>query len=127
MGEYETSEERDYIRTVWATVRLMSFWLEELLSHFMCDIIDVQHRNLLSQLDVRSEEGGLKRSGSAATSLRGSMKVADVRSEHGGEKRTRAGSPASTYAAETVRSKVPPTPNRHTAHIDFLSLRFVVL
>lgn len=103
---------------MWSTLKLVLFFLEELLSHYMIDIIDVQHRALLEQLDPNSEEG-MKRSGSVPASLRGSTR-ADARTERRG---TRAGSPASTYAPETVRSRVPPTPNKTTAHLDFLSLR----
>jgi len=105
-------------RTVWSTLKLMLFFLEELLSHYMLDIIEVQHRALLEQLDPASKEG-MKRSGSVPASLRGSTR-ADTRTEGKG---TMPGSPASTYAPDTVRSRVPPTPNKTTAHLDFLSLR----
>lgn len=124
--DHETIEEREYVRTTWATVKLILFWLDEVLNHFMGDIIDVQHRNLLSQLDPTGKgDEGMKRSGSMGASVRGSTRHLDVKSDHGrpGERGTRAGSPASTYAAETVKSKVPPVVNTHTAHMDFLSLR----
>lgn len=115
---HRNTSQRELEKTVWSTLKLVLFFLEELLSHYMIDIIDVQHRALLEQLDPNSEEG-MKRSGSVPASLRGSTR-ADARTERRG---TRAGSPASTYAPETVRSRVPPTPNKTTAHLDFLSLR----
>ena len=117
LNRQSRSPERALERSVWTTTRLILFFLEEILAHFMIDIIDVQHRTLLEQLD-RPEEG-VKRSGSVAASLRGSTRW-EAKTDAG---KTRPGSPASTYAAETVRSKVPPTPNRHTAHLDFLTLR----
>ncbi|TXT13347.1 hypothetical protein VHUM_00714 [Vanrija humicola] len=37
-------------RTAWATVRAMLFFLDQLLGHFMTDIVGTQHRRLLEQL-----------------------------------------------------------------------------
>ena len=120
LNKQSSSPERVLERSVWSTVRLMLFFLEEMIAHFMIDIIDVQHRTLLEQLDYSPPETGVKRSGSIAASLRGSTKWDAGKTDAG---KTRPGSPASTYAAETVRSRIPPTPNHHTAHLDFLTLR----
>ena len=127
-------------REVWAILNLGLFFLEELISHFMVDIIDVQHRTLLSQLESTDDNQSMKRSGSIAASLRGSNIQKSQSKEYlssrhsvgfessavietGSERRfERQGSPASTYAAETVRSRIPPT-NKHTVHLDFLTLR----
>lgn len=111
LNRQSKSPERALERSVWSTIRLMLFFLEQILAHYMIDIIDVQHRTLLEQLDSTPE---VKRTGSVAASLRASTWDADA-------------SPASTYAAETVRSRIPPTPNRHTEHLDFLTLRQVFM
>jgi gamma-tubulin complex component 4 len=125
----------DLQRDVWALTKLILFFFEELLGHFMTDIIDVQHKTLLAELDPPScGDPVIRRSGSVATSLRGSTRLyksqsRDLPSGQGqtpdAKTATRPDSPASTYAPETVRSRIPPTPNRHTAHLDFLTLRCV--
>lgn len=131
-----TKEERSLEGDVWATMKLSLFWLDELLSHFMTDIIDIQHRALLSQLEGPEYEPTVRRSGSIATSLRGSrlqksqsrehLSAQGLSASHASERGgMRPASPASTYAPETVRSRIPPIPNKHTAHLDFLTLRWV--
>ncbi|AFR95456.2 hypothetical protein C343_03557 [Cryptococcus neoformans C23] len=129
-------------RAAWGTIRLMLFFIDQLQSHFMTDIIDVQHKRLLEQLGLETVlsapalGGSLRRS-----SLRGSISVRQtptatkVRTAistpatESGERR-RAASPFSdTYSVpcdgQTLRSnRVPPTPNKaQSVYLDFLTLR----
>jgi len=118
----EAGARKSLARSAWGTVRAMLFFLDQILSHFMMDIIDVQHRRLLEQLE------GVGSSLAASTSLpnswRGSIRpVSTVRDMH------RPGSPASPtlggFDTQTVRSRAPPTPSKtQTTFLDFLTLRY---
>ena len=122
------SKATELARSTWGILRLMLFFFDELLGHFMTDIVDVQHRSLLDMLDPPTGAGigadGLPRSSSMSASLRSSTRFprsGSVRT-FGGYESVRASSPGST-AQESTRHQVPPVPNQHTAYLDFLSLR----
>lgn len=143
-----TQSERDarqrLARTTWGIVRAMLFFLDQLLGHFLVDIIDVQHRRLLSSLDdinVQAKSGGSM--SSRPGSIRGSMARAGSPGStlNGRSTRLSAASPRvrqvespveSTHGGfdtQTVRSKAPPPTSARTQHanfLDFLSLRYAV-
>ncbi|KAL1408211.1 hypothetical protein Q8F55_005016 [Vanrija albida] len=85
-------------RTAWATVRAMLFFLDQLLGHFMTDIVGTQHRRLLEQLARASPDAPAQtpqRPGSAA-----------------------AGRPVTPFARPRSAS-----PARGAQYLDFLTLR----
>ncbi|WVR08191.1 hypothetical protein IAU60_005237 [Kwoniella sp. DSM 27419] len=125
-------------RLAWGTLRLMAWWLDQMIGHFMDDIIDVQHKRLLEQLELVDMETGGKDGLASSTrgSLRGSLgpSVTSSRSRAGtGYSPSLAGgrpqSPLSethTWADGTAgrSNKAPPTPSKSTAsYLDFLTLR----
>lgn len=132
-------------RAAWGTIRLMLFFIDQLQSHFMTDIIDVQHKRLLEQLGLETVLSAPALGGSLrGSSLRGSISVRQtptatkVRTAistpvtESGERR-RAASPFSdTYSVpcdgQTLRSnRAPPTPNKaQSVYLDFLTLRSVI-
>ena len=130
----EMGARQSLARTAWGAVRAMLFFLDQLQSHFMVDIIAVQHKRLLAELDGVN----VRQSESEAGSLRGST-ATRPQSPIGTGRPTptlyassvvggRPASPASTHGwdNQTVRSKAPPTPGRPQAHyLDFLTLRSV--
>ena len=111
-------------RSAWGTVRVMLFFLDQLQSHFMVDIIDVQHRRLVDQLD------GLGSPPTASTlvsnSVRGSMRPpCDV----GNGNPPGSPVPSSHHAADvqSTRSRAPPAPGKSVVtFLDFLTLRYVL-
>lgn len=121
------------VKVTWSTAHVMLFLFDQLLGHFTIDIIDVQHRRLVEDLDIvgMTEERRLTRSESGispSASMRGFMRQKtslsrlDSRSQLGKE----PDSPTSDgFETQTVRSKVaPPTPRRTQAtFLDFLTLR----
>ncbi|WVF68561.1 hypothetical protein IAT40_003330 [Kwoniella sp. CBS 6097] len=86
-------------RNAWGTVRIMGWWLDQMIGHFMDDIIHVQHRRLLEQLELVDMESVLAKSGkdhlggSVRGSLRGSIR----------ENRTRTTSPAPIATRDSTR------------------------
>ncbi|WVQ79289.1 hypothetical protein IAT38_001385 [Cryptococcus sp. DSM 104549] len=128
-------------RSAWGTVRLMLFFIDQLQSHFMTDIIDVQHKRLLEQLELGDAPGGSSAglAGSTRGSLRGSISVRSPANTNAGTRYAastiggndrRAGSPFSDTQgglldSQTVRSnRAPPTPSKgQNAYLDFLTLR----
>lgn len=86
-------------RTAWATVRAMLFFLDQLLGHFMTDIVGTQHRRLLEQLANASPDAR------AATPQRPSSAAAR---------------PGSVTPFSRPRSA---SPARGAQHLDFLTLR----
>ncbi|WVQ96101.1 hypothetical protein IAU59_003203 [Kwoniella sp. CBS 9459] len=77
----ERDDRKQLARNAWGTVRIMGWWLDQMIGHFMDDIIDVQHRRLLEQLELVDVDSGLSRSGkdhlgggSVRGSLRGSVR-----------------------------------------------------
>lgn len=138
----EVEARRRLGRAAWGTIRLMLFFIDQLQSHFMTDIIDVQHKRLLEQLGLETVLPAPVLGGSLrGSSLRGSISVRQTPTAtkirtaiptpvtESGERRE-AGSPFSdTYSmpcdGQTLRSnRVPPTPNKaQGVYLDFLTLR----
>ncbi|WWC92945.1 uncharacterized protein L201_007908 [Kwoniella dendrophila CBS 6074] len=52
----DDKENSGLIRSTWSLIRMMNWFINELLNHFM-DIIDVQHNHLLKQLNIESKNG----------------------------------------------------------------------
>lgn len=144
-GERIDEAGRVLSKAVWSTARTMLFFLDQLLGHFMIDIIDVQHQRLLNDLDVvgLAEAGDLAKSRSdagtspAASTRRGQSvrprssipRFDPVSKSLAASARSEAGSPTSDgYDAQSVRSKArPPTPRQTQAtFLDYLSLRSVI-
>ncbi|ORY34876.1 Spc98 family-domain-containing protein [Naematelia encephala] len=138
--KWTNTAERDY-RAAWGSVRIMLFFLDELLSHFLLDVIDVQHRRLLEELQgagapSRGGTGGTPKGSLTSSIQQGS--VTTTRQGGGGGitpapsifNGHRAGSPAPSeethggFDTATVRSQAPPVPDK-AAHnyLDFLALR----
>ncbi|WWD20163.1 hypothetical protein CI109_104639 [Kwoniella shandongensis] len=138
-AEGEVKARKNLARSSWGTVRAMLFFLDQLQSHFMTDIIDVQHRRLLEQLELVEgvSSGASVLGGSTRGSLKGSVRQTDTQTREGttyapslaGERTS--GSPFSESHAgfgmdsQTVRSsRVPPTPTKaQNNFLDFLTLR----
>ena len=133
-------ERRQYLaRLSWGVVRAMLFFLDQLLGHFMVDIIDVQHRRLLDSLEevnIAAKQG----MGSRASSMRGSVaRAASPGSRFGGTSTSAGrGFAARNWEAEspydsthdgfdtqTIRTRAPPSSARpaHAVFLDFLTLR----
>lgn len=117
VDEGGTGEERlarkALARTAWGTVRAMLFFLDQLLSHFMTDIVAVQHKRLLEQL---------ARVAPASTH--------EHAPGHGHGRASRAGTPARPTSARSTTP--PPTSSRNAppnnagtgaGYLDFLTLR----
>ncbi|ORX37895.1 Spc98 family-domain-containing protein [Kockovaella imperatae] len=101
-------------RAAWGTVRIMLFFLDQLIGHFMTDIIEVQHQHLLDELESMTNG---HQSMSRAVSTRGSMRASrSVRSISG----SIAGS---TIDHDTVWNKKTLTQGNTTEHLDFITLR----
>ena len=121
----EIVSRRKLARSAWGTIRAMLFFLDELHSHFMTDIIEVQHRRLLNQL----EEADIPRSNSVPGSLRSSTKFSSPQSRFRSATlpEDRPESPGS-FDAQTFKSRAPPTPSkRQIFYLDFLTLRCISL
>lgn len=140
----EVGARRRLGRAAWGTIRLMLFFIDQLQSHFMTDIIAVQHKRLLRQLGLDTALAAPVPGGSVrGTSLRGSISVRQTptapkdrtvlptpATENG--ERNRAASPFSdAYSVpcdgQTLRSnRAPPTPTKvQKVHLDFLTIRSV--
>jgi len=109
----------------------MLFWLDEVIGHFMVDIIDVQHRRLLEQLEGVSDKH-LSSSTSAPNSIRGSIRPSSPathfqgRSQFGGKTISPAQSIYNGNIDTTIHSRIPPTPSKPAQEkqfLDFLTLR----
>ncbi|KAK8849538.1 hypothetical protein IAR55_004873 [Kwoniella newhampshirensis] len=138
-AEGEVHARKKLARSAWGTVRAMLFFLDQLQSHFMTDIIDVQHRRILDRLELIEgvPSGTSVLGGSTRGSLKGSVRQTDTQTRAGtsyapslpGEKR--AASPFSESRAgfgmdsQTARStRIPPTPTKaQNNYLDFLTLR----
>lgn len=113
-GMVESIQQKELIRSTWGLVRAMLFFLDQILSHFMVDIIDVQHRYLLNQLSgidsdtATSSESGLGVGVGTSGSMR-SLKASTIRSAPGQGAESISGS---------VRGKAP------RKFLDFLTLRY---
>lgn len=140
-------------RSSWGLVRAMLFFLDQVLGHFMVDIIDVQHTRLLDRLgEVNKQAQGVNKQGaggmgSRPSSVRGSVAraaspgshlakgagstVGGPPSSHGRLRQTDSPAPSTHggFDTQTIRSRPPPSSTRgdHTNFLDFLSLRSVVL
>lgn len=122
---------RRLARTAWGTVRAMLFFLDELLGHFMTDVIEVQHRKLMTQLQEVEKGGtvGTNEELARAGSMRGSTRPTSpsMRSKLGTPTRTMDGYDSlggtTRGDAQTVRSRVPPSARPQKRFLDFLSLR----
>lgn len=139
-------------RSSWGLVRAMLFFLDQLLGHFMVDIIDVQHSRLLDRLEEVGKQAATKYPsggmGSRPSSMRGSIaRAASPGSPHGGvtgagkstlngaqspgnstrkrQTESLAGSTHGGFDTQTLRSKPPSTSAKgnHANFLDFLSLR----
>jgi gamma-tubulin complex component 4 len=131
----EVLARRELARKAWGIVRIMLFWLDEVIGHFMTDIIDVQHRRLLEQLQGVSNPTRLSASTPTSNSRRGSVRPASPATQPTpGPLRSHAGdvpgSPAQSthhgnFDTATVRSKAPPTPSKQAPkrYLDFITLR----
>lgn len=134
----EIDSRRTLARSSWGLIRAMLFFLDQLISHFMVDIIDVQHRRLLESLEevsIAAKQGISSR----PSSMRGSVIRADspetrfgAASMTGGPKGSRgweADSPTHSIRDDidtrTVRTRAPPTSAKaaNPAFLDFLTLR----
>ncbi|WRT69549.1 uncharacterized protein IL334_006536 [Kwoniella shivajii] len=133
----EIQSRKQLIRSSWGLIRLMTWFINSLLGHFM-DIIEVQHRHLLKQIDI---DEGTKEGLTSSTrgSLRGSINT------KGSTPATRRGtssnkdeglnlphSPLSESHTHTQTvweertnksNKAPPTPTKQNNYLDFLTLR----
>jgi gamma-tubulin complex component 4 len=135
----EIQRRRNLARSSWGIVRAMLFFLDQLLGHFMVDIIDVQHRRLLDSLEevnIAAKQGVNSRPGS----MRGSVARAGSPASRFGTAST-AGHPSTarnwegespndytqdSFEAQTIRTRAPPSSARRPAHavfLDFLTLR----
>jgi gamma-tubulin complex component 4 len=133
-------EKRQHLaRLSWGVVRAMLFFLDQLLGHFMVDIIDVQHRRLLDSLEevnIAAKQG----INSRPSSMRGSVARASSPGSRFGGTPTSAGrafaarhweteSPNDSthdgFDTQTIRTRAPPTSARpaHAVFLDFLTLR----
>ena len=124
-GTAQEAQDRTRLaRTAWGMVRIMLFFLDQVLSHFMTDIIEVQHQRLLDQLDGSD---GTRPGAAALGSVRGSMRRPQSSRSLRREPGDTLHSSHSTQGAEasTVRSKMPPTPAAGPEYLDFLTLRWV--
>jgi gamma-tubulin complex component 4 len=132
----EARQRRDLGRRAWGVIRIMLFWLDEVIGHFMVDIIDVQHRRLLEQLEGVSPERTTQPH-SVPNSLRGSVRPTSP-ATHLHTSRSQFGDKTATpsqsiydYNPETatIRSRAPPTPSKHDPqqkrYLDFLTLRSI--
>ncbi|OCF35137.1 hypothetical protein I316_03178 [Kwoniella heveanensis BCC8398] len=147
----EGDDRKHLVRNAWGTVRIMGWWLDQMIGHFMDDIIDVQHRKLLEQLELVNMDGRVDHTGESIPGLlRGSVRenrtgtatpapLGISSSTREGTKYTRAytpsaidGRPQSPLSEThtwgeggTVRSnRAPPTPTKMVAnYLDFLTLR----
>ncbi|RXK35412.1 hypothetical protein M231_07316 [Tremella mesenterica] len=125
----EAKERQQLVRSAWGVLRIMLFFLDQMLGHFLVDIIDVQHRQLLSQLEGISSH----KTSSETGSLRGSMTRPRSPIDRRNTPTTsspdpmgRPGSPGSfhTQWERGSTSRAPPTPGKpQTTHLDFLTLR----
>ncbi|ODN78453.1 hypothetical protein L202_04088 [Cryptococcus amylolentus CBS 6039] len=137
-GTPEEADARKWLaRTAWGTVRLMLFFIDQLQSHFMTDIIDVQHRRLLEQLEVDNVSSSTL-DGSMRGSMRGSVRGSVSRTAPTPVKSAAASTvegrrPASPYTetqglhdSQSIRAnRAPPTPSKKQgpSYLDFLTLR----
>jgi gamma-tubulin complex component 4 len=133
-------EKRQHLaRLSWGVVRAMLFFLDQLLGHFMVDIIDVQHRRLLDSLqevNIAAKQG----INSRPSSMRGSVARASSPGSRFGGTPTSAGrafaarnweseSPNDSthdgFDTQTIRTRAPPSSARpaHAVFLDFLTLR----
>ena len=134
----EIDRRKQLARLSWGIVRAMLFFLDQLLGHFMVDIIDVQHRSLLDSLEevnIAAKQG--QGMGSRPGSMRGSVaRASSPASRFGGgsvsgrpsTRHLEPGSPnASTHDGfdnQTIRTRVPPSSRpAHAVFLDFLTLR----
>lgn len=129
-GAGEEREERVRLaRQAWGTVRAMLFFLDQLLGHFMTDIIGVQHRRLLEQIGQKTERPAPNPSiSSTAPSTnaphtphghRPSSVHTPVHTPHTPHRNVRAGTPTPS----TPRAP-PRTPGQSDpTYLDFLTLR----
>lgn len=131
----EIDDRRRLTRLGWGTVRAMLFFLDQLQGHFMMDIIDVQHRRLLEQLDLVDNNEAIAGAAHAGTgfgsglgrSTRGSRKssiapTSPATSMH----KAAAGPPRinATYAPSPIGETRPDSPysgsqggfDNHTVH-----------
>ncbi|WVO13796.1 hypothetical protein L204_101419 [Cryptococcus depauperatus] len=143
----EAQARKRLARITWGTVQLMLFFIDQLQSHFMTDIIDVQHKRLLEQLDLEvssssSTLGGSLR-GSAGGSSRGSVRgsilaktspavvkaeLVNISSAHGIDKRQIAPCSETQGGLQENQSlksnRAPPVPKKgQNTYLDFLTLR----
>jgi gamma-tubulin complex component 4 len=135
----EVERRKNLARLSWGIVRAMLFFLDQLLGHFMVDIIDVQHRRLLDSLEevnIAAKQG--QGMGSRPGSMRGSVaRAASPASRFGtastagrhSTTRWEAESPNNSthdgFDTQTVRTRAPPSSARpsHAVFLDFLTLR----
>ncbi|WVQ75162.1 hypothetical protein IAR50_004771 [Cryptococcus sp. DSM 104548] len=133
----EADARKQLARTAWGTVRLMLFFIDQLQSHFMTDIIDVQHRRLLEQLELDNLASSTL-DGSLRGSMRGSVRRSVSRSaptpvKTGTISAAEGRRPASPHTktqglhdSQTTHSNhAPPTPSKRQgpSYLDFLTLR----
>lgn len=107
---------RDLSRSSWGMVRIMLFFVDQLIGHFMTDIIEVQHQSLLDELELITNA---PQTMSRATSMRGSMRT----SRSARSITTSLPDSESLAEHDTVWSKKPLTPGNTSGYLDFLSLR----
>jgi hypothetical protein len=138
----EALTRRNLARAAWGTIRAMLFFLDALQNHFMMDIIDVQQKRFLEELESvgssRQGWGGGSLPGSLRGSLRGSMRTESPSGRRGHRLTASVAAPAGWHdlmpspASESVpavetrtfRSKAAPTPRKTQAsYLDFLTLR----
>ena len=129
---HEIQQRQKLARSAWGTVRIMLFFLDQLISHFMTDIIEVQHARLLDTLEgVTCNRGVLSTPGSLRGSTRSVAKLgtSPTRSYHHVGPQTNNGTPISPQGGtQSVRSKRRPTaPGTEQSYLDFLSLRSVTI
>jgi hypothetical protein len=134
----EVKSRRNLARSSWGLVRAMLFFLDQLISHFMVDIIDVQHRRLLESLEevaIAAKQGV----GSRPGSMRGSIaRAGSPETRFGGASATGPGSargwgahsPVDSmhdgFDTQTMRTRAPPASAKQAnpAFLDFLTLRY---
>lgn len=135
----EIDRRKNLARQSWGIVRAMLFFLDQLLGHFMVDIIDVQHRRLLDSLEevnIAAKQG--QGMGSRPGSMRGSVaRAASPSSRFGtastaGRQSTRLwegisfnDSTHDGLDTQTIRTRAPPSSARpaQAVFLDFLTLR----
>lgn len=135
----EILKRKQLARLSWGIVRAMLFFLDQLLGHFMVDIIDVLHRRLLDSLEevnIAAKQGhGM---GSRPGSMRGSIARAGSpisrfgtasTAGRGSTARWEADSPSASthddFDTQTIRTRAPPSSARPApaVFLDFLTLR----